>query len=161
MWMRKEWPLLMRFYTELKQTVLYSWYVKTMGICPFLEITTKNQTFLEKVSSPAQFRLIDLLLAMTVYQPVRHSHCTRAGFTVLVSCSGKLAVHSCSLLCLEGQVSVCRLAFFRPNFINLASFQIGWRKILIGLLALFWLFHLEKFSSGGKYYYSFFSATDL
>jgi len=28
--MRKEWLLWVRFYTELKQTVLNSWYVKAM-----------------------------------------------------------------------------------------------------------------------------------
>jgi len=33
--------------------------------------------------------------------PARHSHGTRARFTVLVSCSGELAVHSCPLLCLQ------------------------------------------------------------
>jgi len=37
--------------------------------------------------SAAQFRLIDLLLAITVHLPVRHSHGTRTRFTVLVSCS--------------------------------------------------------------------------
>jgi len=30
---------------------------------------------------------------MTVQLPVRHLHCTRASFTVLVSCSRELAVH--------------------------------------------------------------------
>jgi len=51
--MRKEWPLWERFYTEVKQIVLNSWYVKTMGvhrretgIFPSqLEIGTKNQNF--------------------------------------------------------------------------------------------------------------------
>jgi len=32
-----------------------------------LEIGTKNQNFLENLTSAAQFRLIDLFLAMTVY----------------------------------------------------------------------------------------------
>jgi len=32
-------------------------------------------------------------------------------FTVPVSCCGKLAVHSCPLFCLQGQVRVARLAF--------------------------------------------------
>jgi len=50
------------------------------------------------LTSAAQFRLIDLFLAITVYLPVRHSHGTRASFNVLVSCSAKLAVHSCPLL---------------------------------------------------------------
>jgi len=54
------------------------------------------------VTSAAQFQLIDLFLAITVYYlPVRHSHGTRVTFTVLVSCSAELAVHSCPLLCLQ------------------------------------------------------------
>jgi len=38
--------------------------------------------------------LIDLILTMRVYFPMWHSHCTRARFTVLVSCNDELAVHS-------------------------------------------------------------------
>jgi len=34
---------------------------------------------------------------MAVYFQVWHSNCTRARFTVLVSCSDELAVHSCPL----------------------------------------------------------------
>jgi len=45
-----------------------------------------------------------LILAMTVYLPVWHSHCTRARFTFLVSWTDKLAVYSCPLLCLQRQV---------------------------------------------------------
>jgi len=64
-----------RFCTELKQTVLNLWYDKTMsvrrvvetGIFSSLEIGTKNKNFLENLTSAAQFRLIDLFLAMTVY----------------------------------------------------------------------------------------------
>jgi len=63
--MRKEWLLLVRFYTELEQTVLKWWYSKTMGIFPSLEIATKNQNFLENLTSVVQFRLIDLFLAIT------------------------------------------------------------------------------------------------
>jgi len=37
------------------------------GIFSSLEIGTKNQHFLENLTSAAQFRLIDLFLAMTVY----------------------------------------------------------------------------------------------
>jgi len=53
------------------------------------------------LTSAAQFRLIDLSLAITVYLPVRLSHGTRARFTVLVSCSAEFAVHSCPLLFLQ------------------------------------------------------------
>jgi len=57
------------------------------------------------VTSGAQFRSIDLILAMTVYLPVWHSHCRRVKCTVLVLCSGELAVDSCPLLCLQVQVA--------------------------------------------------------
>jgi len=50
-----------------KQTVLNSWYVKTMGICPSLDFATKNQNFLENMTSLTEFRLVGLFLAMTVY----------------------------------------------------------------------------------------------
>jgi len=49
----------------------------------------------------AQFRLIDLFLAITVYFPVRHSHCARSRFSGLVSCSVEFAINSCPLLCLQ------------------------------------------------------------
>ena len=51
------------------------------------------------------FPLIDLVLAMTVLLPVWNSHCTRVRFTVVVSCSDELAVHSCPLLCLQRWVA--------------------------------------------------------
>ena len=50
-----------------------------------MEIGTKNQNFLN-LTSAAQFRLIDLFLAITVYFLIRHLHCTRVRFTVLVQC---------------------------------------------------------------------------
>jgi len=66
------------------------------------------------------------------------------------------------------------LAFFRPNFRNLAFFQIGWPKNFIWLFGIIssWLtlrnlFRLlalqgEIFTSEGKYYYSiFFGNTKL
>jgi len=41
-----------------------------------------------------RWRLL-LILEMTVFLPVWNSHCTRVRFTVTVSCSDELAVHSC------------------------------------------------------------------
>jgi len=67
------------------------------GHLPLLEIGPKNQNFLENMKSAVQFRLINWILAMTVCLPVRHSHCTRARFTVLVSCRSELEVHLCSI----------------------------------------------------------------
>jgi len=49
------------------------------------------------MKSAAQFPVNDLILAMTSYLPVRHSHCTKTRFTVLVSWSGELAVRLCSI----------------------------------------------------------------
>ena len=62
-----------------------------------LETELNNQNFLENMKSVAQFRLIDFILAMTLHLPVRHSHCARARFAVLVSCSRELAVHFCCI----------------------------------------------------------------
>jgi len=47
------------------------------GICMPLEIWTKHQNFPENLTSAAQYPLIDLFLAMTLYLPLWHSHCTR------------------------------------------------------------------------------------
>jgi len=66
---------------------------------------------------------------------------------------------------------VSRLAFFRPNFRNLALFEAGWPKKfylaffwpqlkLVGLkkfvwpFCFFWHFYAEKISYEGKYYHS-------
>jgi len=62
--MRKEWLLCVRVNTELKQTVLNSWYVKTMGICPSLETATKNQNFLEN----SDRELLNLLVQSRIYE---------------------------------------------------------------------------------------------
>jgi len=94
-----------------------------MGICPSLEIKTKNQNFLENLTSGAQFRIIDLILTMTVYLLVWYSHYTRARFTVRVCCSGELAVHSCPLLCLQGKVA--KLA----NELFYCSSLLSWQQI--------------------------------
>jgi len=40
------------------------------GICPLLENGTKNQKILENLKLVAKFRLIHLIVAMTVYLPV-------------------------------------------------------------------------------------------
>jgi len=42
---------------------------------------------------------------MTVFLLVWNSHCTRVRFTVTVSCSDELAVHSCLFLCLQRRVA--------------------------------------------------------
>jgi len=87
------------------------------GMCPRLEIEPKNQNFLENIKSVAQFRLNDFILAMTVYLPVRHSHRTRAGFTVLLSCSRVLAVHLCMVHCVAelGSGFSCCWSLLRNN----------------------------------------------
>jgi len=94
------------------------------GICPPLEIGPRNN-FLENVKSAAQFRLIDLILAMTVHLPVRHSHCTRASFTVLVSCSRELAVHFCLVhgMAELGNGFFCCWSLLRNN--TMVHFKLG------------------------------------
>jgi len=49
---------------------------------------------------------------MTVFLPVWNSHCTRVSFTVMVSCSDQLAVHSRPLLCLQRRVAKVASWFF-------------------------------------------------
>jgi len=68
------------------------------GIPP-LEVETKHKDSPENMKLVGQFRYVDLIFAMPLYFPVWRSPCTTAKFTVLVSCSGELAIHSCSLLC--------------------------------------------------------------
>jgi len=60
-----------------------------------------------KSETSSLFLIIDLILAIAVYFPVWPSHCTRARFTVLVSCSDELAVHSCSLIYLQTAEADC------------------------------------------------------
>jgi len=55
------------------------------GIYTPQEIRIENQKFLENLKSASWFRLIDLMLEITLYLPVWHSHCTRASFTGVMS----------------------------------------------------------------------------
>ena len=66
---------------------------------PPYKIETKHQDSLESMKLVAQFRSVHQIFVMPLHFPVWHSHCTTPKFTVLVSCSGEIAVHSCSLLC--------------------------------------------------------------
>jgi len=78
-----------------------------------LEIGSKNQKTLGNLKSASQFRLIDLILAITLNLPVWHSHCTKASFTVLVWCSDELAeLHSCPFLRLQTHAAKLTSALF-------------------------------------------------
>jgi len=93
----------------------------------------------------------------------------------VVSYSGELAVHSCALLCLQGQIRIARLAFLGqisyiwPRFKLVVLKKFIWPFGLIpsclalknsfDLLALLWPFYAGNFSSEGKYDYYIFSAT--
>jgi len=59
------------------------------------------------MKSAAKFLLIHLIVSMTLYLPVWH--CSRARFTVLVSCNDEIAVRSCPLLCLQRQVEADKI----------------------------------------------------
>jgi len=72
---------------------------------PPLGIGTKKQKFLENLKSASSFRLIDLILAITLYLQVWYSHYTRASFTILVWCSDELAIHSWPPLRLQSHVA--------------------------------------------------------
>jgi len=58
---------------------------------------------------------------MTVHFPVWYSHCTRARFTVLASCSDELTVRSCPLICLPRQ---CKLRNLRADCCTLGLYCI-------------------------------------
>jgi len=64
---------------------LLSW-VSAEGQNEFVppEIGSKNHKILEKLRSASRFRLIDFILATTLYLTVWHSHCTKASFAVLM-----------------------------------------------------------------------------
>ena len=96
-----------------------------------LETGTKNQKTLENLKSAVQFRFIDLILAITLYLPVCHSHYTKANFTVLVWCSDELAVHSCLLLHLQTRVAKLVSAC---STVSLSCVTITWQRNLKGSL---------------------------
>ena len=75
-----------------------------MGMCTPLEIGAKDQKFLENLKWEAYFQLIGVILALTVYLPVWHSHCTRARFTILASCNDEFAFQSCPLFFYRGRL---------------------------------------------------------
>ena len=78
-----------------------------------LEIGIRNQIFLEKPE-------VDILILINWFDScndsffllVWNSHCTRVRFTVIVSCSDELAVHSCPLLYLQRWVAKVASGFF-------------------------------------------------
>jgi len=69
--------------------------VRKTSICPPWKLALRTKYFCKNLKSASSFWLIDLILEITVFLPVWNSHCTRLRFTVTVSCSGELAVHSC------------------------------------------------------------------
>ena len=93
---------------------------------------TKKQMFLENLKSTSWFRLIDLILAITFYLLVWHSHCARVRFTVLVSCSDELAVHSGPHLRLQTQI--LRNLPAHCSTVALCWVTITWGRIFKGSL---------------------------
>ena len=92
--------------------------------------------------------LTELILAMPLYIPVWHSHCARASFTVLVSCSDELCtVHSCPRICLQGQVAKLgtEINFILRNYCE----TLGQNCSTIGLycVAITWQPILQMFAS--------------
>ena len=94
-----------------------------------LEIGTTRQIYLENLKSEAWFQIVGLILAMAVYLVVWHSHCTRARFTVLVSCSGEFAVHSCPLFFCSGRLQNWQEYCF---IVGLYCVTITWQQIFKG-----------------------------
>jgi len=103
-----------------------------MGICSLSKLANElNRLCLENLMSTVLSPiLIELILTMTVCFPVWHSHCTRASFTVLVSCRDELlTVHSRPLICLQRQIAklgkefLCYWTLLRNNNIPRTIFQ--------------------------------------
>jgi len=67
----------------------------------FLLLDIKKTTFLLKFLKSRG----SLAPSTPLRRPWCHWHCTGARFTVLVSCTDEIVVHSCPLLCLQGQVA--------------------------------------------------------
>jgi len=82
-----------------------SWGRADRPLLPCLEIGIKNQMFLEKPDVGILIPINWFDSCNDSFLPVWNSHCTRVRFTVLVSCSEELAVHSCPLLCLQRWVA--------------------------------------------------------
>jgi len=74
-------------------------------LSPAWTLGLRTEYFWKNLKSGSYFRLIDLILAKTIFLLVWNSHCTRVRFTVVVSGSDELAVHSCPLLCLQSRVA--------------------------------------------------------
>ena len=74
------------------------------GHLPPLEIETKKQKFVENLKSAVQLRLVRLILAMTVWLPIWHSHCTRLRFAIPVTCSDALALHLIRFFACRGRL---------------------------------------------------------
>jgi len=81
-----------------------AWEAKR-AFAPRLEIGIKNQIFLEKPEVGILIPINWFDFCNDSFLPVWNSHCTWVRFTVAVSCSDELAVHSCPLLCLQRWVA--------------------------------------------------------
>jgi len=82
------------------------------GICPSqLQIGTKNQNFLEILTSGAQFRSIYLLQWQFISRYKTHT-ALEPGSLFRCHCSGELAVHSFPLLCLQRQFAKLAIRLF-------------------------------------------------
>jgi len=96
--------------------------VKTVGVrrgknghCPSVETGNKHQNFLENSTSAAQFRLIDVFLAMTVY--FRYDTCT-AQPDSLFWCQTVMSLPFIHVLCLQRQVTKFESGFFTVGLVQ-------------------------------------------
>ena len=93
------------------------------GICPPLKIGTKKIT------------INGIIIAVTVYLSVLHSHCTRHRFMVLVLCRSDLAVHSWALCVAElGSGFFCCWSLLCNNIMAANLVFTSSQGCLVGLL---------------------------
>jgi len=104
------------------------------GICPRLESGIKNQLFLEKLEVGILILINWFDSSNDSFLPVWNSRCTRVRFTVIVSCSDELAVHSCSLLCLQRWVAKVVSGLFYCWSFGLYCVTIACQQICKGSL---------------------------
>jgi len=122
------------FFKEIRQAAFILSWASAGGVKRAFALPgswIKNQKFLGNLKLASWFRLIDSILAITLYLPVWHSHCTRARFTAPVWCSDELAVHSCPL---RLQTQTLRNLRAHCSTVDLCCVTISWQRIFKGSL---------------------------
>ena len=101
-------------------------------VCTPLGIGFKNQKILENLKSASRFRLIDLILATTLYLPVWHSHCTKAAAS-LFWCDAVMSLQFTHVYSFTCRFTLRNLRALRST-LSLICVKITWQRIFKGSL---------------------------